>query len=130
MTAPSSSTAVADPAAAAVAGSSGGGGSSSSSGNSRDKRLAFEDNEKILCFHGPLLYEAKVLKGEYWEGKEDEAQNGAHYFVHYKGWKQTWDEWVPESRTLKFNDENLKKQADLRESYMTKKTKFDRRASG
>lgn len=29
------------------------------------------------------------------------------YFVY------SWDEWVPESRVLKFNDANLQKQRDL-----------------
>ncbi|KAJ2303608.1 Esa1p-associated factor, partial [Coemansia sp. RSA 2704] len=38
---------------------------------------------------------------------------GPHYFVHYKGWKQTWDEWVDESRALKFTEENLAKQKAL-----------------
>jgi hypothetical protein len=25
-----------------------------------DKTLSFEENEKVLCYHGPLIYEAKV----------------------------------------------------------------------
>ena len=32
-----------------------------------------------------------------------------------------WDEWVPESRTLKYNEENLKRQAELIESVSSKK---------
>jgi hypothetical protein len=24
------------------------------------KKLSFEENEKVLCYHGPLIYEAKV----------------------------------------------------------------------
>ncbi|KAI8612784.1 MRG-domain-containing protein [Chytriomyces sp. MP71] len=75
--------------------------------------LTFVEGERILCFHGPLLYEAKVLKTEMRTGKSNLNDNGPHYFIHYKGWKQSWDEWVPESRTLKFNDQNLKRQADL-----------------
>jgi len=31
-----------------------------------------------------------------------------------------WDEWVPESRVLKYTDENLKRQADLRDSMSAK----------
>ncbi|KAJ3329812.1 Esa1p-associated factor [Blyttiomyces sp. JEL0837] len=85
--------------------------------------LTFADNERILCFHGPLLYEAKVLKGKMVAGEADPTKNGPHYFIHYKGWKQTWDEWVPESRTLKYNEENLKRQADLNESLVAKKAK-------
>ncbi|KAJ2481908.1 Esa1p-associated factor [Coemansia sp. RSA 2131] len=77
--------------------------------------LLFRANERILCFHGPLLYEAKVVKAEMWDGTDPDApEPGPHYFVHYKGWKQTWDEWVDESRALKFNEENLAKQKALR----------------
>ncbi|KAJ1940554.1 Esa1p-associated factor [Linderina pennispora] len=78
--------------------------------------LAFKPNERVLCFHGPLLYEAKVLKAELWDGTDPDAPDpGPHYFVHYKGWKQTWDEWVDETRALKFNEENLAKQKALRQ---------------
>lgn len=50
----------------------------------------FSPNERVLCYHGPLVYEAKVLKMEHWD--ESNTKTGAvgpHYFVHYKGWKQT-----------------------------------------
>ncbi|TRM69225.1 MRG-domain-containing protein [Schizophyllum amplum] len=66
-------------------------------------------NEQVLCYHGPLMYEAKVLKVH--TGSEPHpatGQEGPHYYVHYKGWKQTWDEWVPVSRLLKVNEENMK----------------------
>jgi mortality factor 4-like protein 1 len=46
--------------------------------------------DKVLCYHGPLIYEAKVLKSE--DAKEPHPQTGEtgmHYFVHYKGWKNT-----------------------------------------
>ncbi|KAG4086135.1 MRG-domain-containing protein [Neocallimastix lanati (nom. inval.)] len=79
-----------------------------------DHPLTFNEDEKVLCFHGPLIYEAKILKGEIWENKQIEKDNGPHYYVHYKGWKQTWDEWVPESHVLKYNDINLKKQSELK----------------
>ncbi|KAI9332494.1 MRG-domain-containing protein [Obelidium mucronatum] len=69
--------------------------------------LTFVEGERILCFHGPLLYEAKVLK------TDPNAEGGPSYFIHYKGWNPKWDEWVPESRTLKHNEQNLKRQADL-----------------
>ncbi|RUS21622.1 LOW QUALITY PROTEIN: MRG-domain-containing protein [Jimgerdemannia flammicorona] len=86
-----------------------------------NKELTFKDDERILCFHGPLLYEAKVLKGEYWDSKDAEGEEGPHYFVHYKGWKQTWDEWVPESRALKWTEANLAKQQQLKELHSQKK---------
>ncbi|KAJ1676043.1 Esa1p-associated factor [Spiromyces aspiralis] len=81
------------------------------------KELSFRDGERILAYHGPLLYEAKVLKAEYWDGTDPEIPEiGPHYYVHYKGWKQTWDEWVDESRTLKWNEENLAKQKLLKQN--------------
>lgn len=91
--------------------------------SSRDWRaMQYHQDEKVLCFHGPLIYHAKVcspahtqiLHAENW--KETDNQNGAtgpHYFVHYQGWKKTWDEWVPEMRLLKLNEENLARQKAL-----------------
>nr|KAJ3422750.1 Esa1p-associated factor [Polyrhizophydium stewartii] len=79
----------------------------------RDPRFNYEQGETVLCFHGPLLYEAKVLQTQYHE-KERGFDDGPHYLVHYRGWKSTWDEWVPDSRLLKHNAEGLKKQQELR----------------
>ncbi|KAF8888995.1 MRG-domain-containing protein [Infundibulicybe gibba] len=74
----------------------------------------FTTNERILCYHGPLIYEAKVLKTQNFdETTTNTGHVGAHYFVHYKGWKQTWDEWVPAVRLLKFNDANIAIQKSL-----------------
>ncbi|RKP02219.1 hypothetical protein CXG81DRAFT_11056 [Caulochytrium protostelioides] len=77
--------------------------------------LPFEKNERVLCFHGPLLYEAKVLDADLNEDLKTSDVPGPQFFVHYKGWKQKWDEWVPLDRVLKWNDANLKRQADLRD---------------
>ncbi|KAI0349842.1 MRG-domain-containing protein [Trametes cingulata] len=74
----------------------------------------FTVNERVLCYHGPLIYEAKVLKTDNWD--ESNTQTGVvgpHYYVHYKGWKQTWDEWVDASRLLKFNETNIALQKAL-----------------
>jgi len=60
----------------------------------------------------------QILLAENW--KETDNQNGAtgpHYLVHYQGWKKTWDEWVPEMRLLKLNDENLARQKALVDAY-------------
>ncbi|KAI3652899.1 hypothetical protein MP228_002324 [Amoeboaphelidium protococcarum] len=73
----------------------------------------YKKDENVLCFHGPLMYEAKILKAEYWSALDHGENEGNHYFVHYKGWKQKWDEWVPESRICKINEENLARQKDL-----------------
>ncbi|XP_068153910.1 nuA4 complex subunit EAF3 homolog [Drosophila tropicalis] len=66
----------------------------------------FADSERVLCFHGPLIYEAKVLKT-----KPDATP--IEYYIHYAGWSKNWDEWVPESRVLKYNDDNVKRQKEL-----------------
>ncbi|KAG6373570.1 MRG-domain-containing protein [Boletus reticuloceps] len=76
--------------------------------------LPFTVNERVLCYHGPLIYEAKVLKTEMWDETNTKlAGVGPHFFVHYKGWKQTWDEWVPVARLLKFNETNVALQKAL-----------------
>ena len=76
------------------------------------------------------------MKCEFWDNRQD-GQSGPHYLVHYHGWKDKyparctsippfirnrWDEWVPESRVLKFNEENLAKQRELREFYARKRS--------
>ncbi|GFS47659.1 mortality factor 4-like protein 1 [Nephila pilipes] len=66
----------------------------------------YTEGEKVLCFHGPLLYEAKCLRAQF---KEKHMK----YFIHYSGWNKNWDEWVPESRVLKYNEANLQKQKEL-----------------
>ncbi|PPR02928.1 hypothetical protein CVT24_012199 [Panaeolus cyanescens] len=79
-----------------------------------DKPLTYTTNERVLCYHGPLIYEAKVLKTDnFTETTTVTGFQGPHYFVHYKGWKQTWDEWVPASRLLKFNETNVALQKSL-----------------
>ncbi|ROW02596.1 hypothetical protein VPNG_07876 [Cytospora leucostoma] len=60
----------------------------------------YSKDEKILCFHHEMLYEAKIIE-------IDQTDEGAYrYKVHYKGWKSTWDDWVPQDRIRKLNDEN------------------------
>ncbi|KAH9939705.1 MRG-domain-containing protein [Epithele typhae] len=74
----------------------------------------FTVNERVLCYHGPLIYEAKVLKTDNWDERTTQTGAvGAHYYVHYKGWKQTWDEWVDGTRLLKFNEANIALQKAL-----------------
>lgn len=87
---------------------------------------------KCLAFHGPLLYEAKILR--IWdpvshklidEGlshnnksnnlAEDEneiyppekVRNKQNYFIHYQGWKSTWDEWIGIDRIREYNNDNI-----------------------
>uniref|UniRef100_A0A8B9E5H1 Mortality factor 4-like protein 1 n=1 Tax=Anser cygnoides TaxID=8845 RepID=A0A8B9E5H1_ANSCY len=77
----------------------------------------FLSGERVLCFHGPLLYEAKCVKVAI---KDKQVK----YFIHYSGWNKNWDEWVPESRVLKYVDTNLQKQKELQKANQkTKKNK-------
>ncbi|WAQ83962.1 hypothetical protein PtA15_4A413 [Puccinia triticina] len=84
-------------------------------------KVDFSENERVLCYHGPLLYEARILKVK--DSHSDEARDngkGNQYWVHYKGWKQKWDEWVSESRLLKLTDENLRLERTLNEAQRVK----------
>ncbi|KAA1137028.1 Esa1p-associated factor, variant 2 [Puccinia graminis f. sp. tritici] len=84
-------------------------------------KMEFSASERVLCYHGPLLYEARVLKVK--EAASDEARDipkGNQYWIHYKGWKQKWDEWVSESRLLKLTEENLRLERSLNENHRVK----------
>ncbi|GFO30677.1 mortality factor 4-like protein 1 [Plakobranchus ocellatus] len=78
----------------------------------------FQEGEKLLCYHGPLLYEAKCMKLDVRDGK-------VHYLIHYNGWNKNWDEWVQESRIMKNNEAGYQKQRELLKNHgaLTKKTK-------
>ncbi|THU98544.1 MRG-domain-containing protein [Dendrothele bispora CBS 962.96] len=84
---------------------------------SSSSQIIYNQGERCLCYHGPLIYEAKILKvQEVEEPHPTTGQTGRHYFVHYKGWKQTWDEWVPGERLLKFDETNIAKQKSLQDA--------------
>ncbi|KAL2352065.1 MRG-domain-containing protein [Cryomyces antarcticus] len=65
---------------------------------------AYAKDEKALCFHHELLYEAKVLDSKAVDPSD--KKTSYQYKVHYKGWKNTWDDWVPEDRLRKLTEEN------------------------
>ncbi|XP_066990145.1 LOW QUALITY PROTEIN: mortality factor 4-like protein 1 [Macrobrachium rosenbergii] len=92
----------------------------SSTGDGTAPKTKFAEGEKVLCFHGPLIYEAKCLRVQV---KDKQIK----YFIHYAGWNKNWDEWVPESRVLKLNDANISRQKDLQKAHeaslKNKKTK-------
>lgn len=92
----------------------------------------FCSGERVLCFHGPLIYEAKALRCQVTKDKQ------VKYFIHYAGWNKkyvkkqanqyalrnqyansfyftvnSWDEWVPENRVLKYNDANVQRQKEV-----------------
>ena len=87
--------------------------------------LPYAKDEKVLCFHGDLMYEAKIIdirqgtSGNAKDGKDGTGKSGSHhhhhnssapgevkYLVHYKGWKSSWDDWVTADRIRKFDEEN------------------------
>lgn len=99
----------------------------------------FRPNTKVLAYHGPLIYEAKVIKihekdKSYVETHETKRESAEianlpkhldtvdAYLLHYKGWKAKWDEWVPIERVLEYNDDNLQLQKDVKAAN-TKKPK-------
>lgn len=83
--------------------------------NSKDTgmppKCKFQEGEKVLCFHGPLIYEAKCLKSSITKEKQ------IKYFIHYAGWNKNWDEWVPESRVLKYNEANVQRQREVQRAH-------------
>lgn len=58
----------------------------------------FAEGDTVLAYHGPMIYESKVLKFQ-------ESSLGAgrfQYYVHYLGWNKKWDEWVDDHRYVLF----------------------------
>ncbi|TYI54138.1 hypothetical protein E1A91_D11G054600v1 [Gossypium mustelinum] len=66
----------------------------------------FSEGERVLAYHGPRIYEAKVQKAEL-------RKKEWKYFVHYLGWNKNWDEWVGADRLMKLTEENVMKQQAL-----------------
>ncbi|KAI8145902.1 MRG-domain-containing protein [Fennellomyces sp. T-0311] len=83
------------------------------------REFNFDKDERVLCYHGLLLYEAKIINVE--RRVEESEEERPYYLVHYKGWKQTWDEWVSDERVLKWTDTNLQKQQQLKEMHARRK---------
>ncbi|KAJ8960471.1 hypothetical protein NQ318_013755 [Aromia moschata] len=85
-------------------------------------KLKFSEGEKVLCFHGPLIYEAKCLKSTITKEKQ------VKYFIHYAGWNKNWDEWVPESRVLKYNEANVARQKEVQKAHSAQPNKSKKTA--
>nr|CAG8587469.1 12582_t:CDS:10 [Entrophospora candida] len=81
-----------------------------------EEKLAFVENETVLCFHGPLLYEAKILEVKNLDPKDSIAgKKGLHYFPPREDIKVTQPEYtkIPKKYTQKHKrqkiiDENSK----------------------
>ena len=71
----------------------------------------FKAEDKVLAFHGPLIHDAKVLE-QACKDAPDGKTKVKLYLLRYEGWTSHWDEWVPESRVLKYNDENRMRQKE------------------
>ena len=69
----------------------------------------FSKDEKVLCFHMDMLYEAKIMDVQ----PVEKPNEGYRYKVHYKGWKNTWDDWVLVDRIRPFDDEHKELAAQL-----------------
>ncbi|KAL4644721.1 hypothetical protein ACB092_02G185000 [Castanea dentata] len=81
-------------------------GDTSSGDTPPSKSSLYSEGEKVLAYHGPRLYEAKVQKAEL-------RKKEWRYFVHYLGWNKNWDEWVGVDRLMKHTEENVLKQQAL-----------------
>jgi len=79
-------------------------------------KTKFQEGEKVLCYHGPLLYEAKCMA-------VDSKDTKQQYRIHYNGWNKKWDEWVQETRIVKHNEAGIQKQKELLKNHgaLTKK---------
>ena len=55
---------------------------------SASQQPAYNKDERILCFHHELLYEAKVLDSKLSDPTDKKSQ--ILYRIHYRGWKNTY----------------------------------------
>ena len=93
---------------------------------SRQPPPPFSKDEKVLCFHMDMLYEAKVTDVQ----PGSKPSDGYRFKVHYKGWKNTWDDWVLADRIRPFDDEHKELAAQLHaqlRSSMQKTTKLPKK---
>ncbi|KAK4202569.1 MRG-domain-containing protein [Triangularia verruculosa] len=79
---------------------------------SKAPQAPFVKDERVLCFHMEMLYEAKIL-----DVQTADNSDGWQYKIHYKGWKSSWDDWVPQDRVRKFTDENKELASQLMAQY-------------
>lgn len=77
-------------------------GSSSSGG--------FEVGQRVFCYHGAVMYEARITSMS-----PSEKDGTMRYSIHYHGWNKNWDEWVPVNRLELYNSANKEKAATTRE---------------
>ncbi|CAG7953962.1 unnamed protein product [Penicillium salamii] len=92
----------------------------------------YSKDEKVLCFHHDILYDAKILDVRHKDANDKKSP--FEYQVHYKGWKNTWDDWVLEDRLRKHTEDNRELANNLRReaeaSYRLKNTKASAKKRG
>ena len=52
---------------------------------SSDTKPVYQKDEKVFCFHGELLYEAKITDLRRSDPKD--TKSPFEYKIHYRGWK-------------------------------------------
>jgi hypothetical protein len=50
--------------------------------------LNYQRDERVLCFHGEILYEGKIIDLRHID--PEDRKSPYEYLVHYKGWKNTY----------------------------------------
>ncbi|KAI5952461.1 EAF3 [Candida jiufengensis] len=100
-------------------------------------------NQLVYAYHGPLIYEAKIVKIKKSTDSfiinndlqhETLEQNPKYkpgnwssdttvYFLHYQGWNSKWDEWVSIDRIMEINEENKFKKSELEQLTKKKRVK-------
>ncbi|PGG98626.1 mortality factor 4-like protein 1 [Blastomyces parvus] len=88
----------------------------------------YHKDEKVFCFHHEILYEAKILEVRLTD--PDDRRSPYEYRVHYKGWKNTWDDWVLQDRLRKATEENRELAATLRRDVEASMRQRTKQASG
>lgn len=95
--------------------------------------LDLQLGSKCLAYHGPLLYEALIIKRheprksfvEVSKGDNESVEESnlpdflndqLGFYIHYKGWKLKWDEWVDETRVMTLTPENVLLQKELKQA--------------
>lgn len=97
--------------------------------NQEAPRLVLKPGDAVFAFHGPLIYEAKVMmvhriNSNLVETLTDKEPVSKYsklknlmdietYYLHYQGWNTKWDEWVGIERILEYNEENIFKKKEL-----------------
>ncbi len=74
----------------------------------------FEVGQRVFCYHGDVMYEARITTIEPSENAAEDSSS-LRYMVHYHGWNKSWDEWVPVERLELYNSANKEKAAMTRE---------------